>query len=159
MIYLPGTFVLALTYVLLTGNWQIGNLILGLLIGISIMVLLRPASGKLDMRKAPGMILALGVYVLIVTRDVILSGLQVARLVLDPNLPIRPGIIAIPSLCQSELATALSAHAITLAPGEMVVEIDKHGTMYTHTLDVTEAESYVNEAQQMRSNLLSKIFD
>ena len=105
------------------------------------------------------MILALGAYVLIVTRDVILSGLQVARLVLDPSLPIRPGIIAIPSLCQSELATALSAHAITLAPGEMVVEIDKHGIMYTHTLDVTKAESYVNEAQQMRSDLLARIFD
>jgi multicomponent Na+:H+ antiporter subunit E len=64
----------------------------------------------------------------------------------------------IPSGCDSELATALSAHAITLAPGEMVVEIGEGGIMYTHTLDVTQAAEYVAEAQQLRRELLRKIF-
>jgi multicomponent Na+:H+ antiporter subunit E len=97
-------------------------------------------------------------YLFVVARDAIKSGLMAARLVLDPALPVKPGIIPIPSGCDSELATALSAHAITLAPGEMVVEIGAGGVMYTHTLDVTQAAEYVEQAQQMRRDLLSKIF-
>ncbi|MCO6453171.1 MAG: Na+/H+ antiporter subunit E [Caldilineales bacterium] len=158
MIRIIGVLTLALTYVLLTGNWQISNIIIGLLIGLIIIALLRPPKGSLEWRNIPRTILALAAYVFIMIRDVILSGLQVARLVLDPKLPIRPGIIAIPSQCESELATALSAHAITLAPGEMVIEIDENGVMYTHTLDITKAEAYVNEAQRLRSDLLGKIF-
>jgi multicomponent Na+:H+ antiporter subunit E len=71
---------------------------------------------------------------------------------------VKPGIIAIPSDCDSELATALSAHAITLAPGEMIVEIGKDGTMYAHALDATRAAEYVQEAQDLRRGLLRKIF-
>jgi multicomponent Na+:H+ antiporter subunit E len=78
--------------------------------------------------------------------------------VLNPRLPLRQGIIAIPSGCQSELGTALSAHAITLTPGEMVVEIDADGVMYTHALDVSAAETAVLDAQTQRRDLLAKIF-
>ena len=56
------------------------------------------------------------------------------------------------------MATALSAHAITLAPGEMVVEIGEGGVMYTHTLDASQAADYVAEAQDLRRELLRKIF-
>ena len=86
-----------------------------------------------------------------------ISGLVAARLVLDPALPVKPGIVAIPSGCDSELATALSAHAITLAPGEMVVEIGEGGVMYTHALDATLASEYVDEAQRLRLDLLRKV--
>jgi multicomponent Na+:H+ antiporter subunit E len=56
------------------------------------------------------------------------------------------------------MGTALSAHAITLAPGEMVVEIDERGVMYTSCLDKTNSEKYTEDAQRMRKNLLQKIF-
>jgi multicomponent Na+:H+ antiporter subunit E len=96
--------------------------------------------------------------VLVVFGDAVKSGLVAARLVLDPALPVKPGIIAIPSDCDSELATALSAHAITLAPGEMVIEVGKDGTMYVHALDATRAAEYIEDAQQQRRELLRKIF-
>ena len=37
------------------------------------------------------------------------------------------------------MATALSAHAVSLTPGELVVEIDDEGVMYTHCLDASRA--------------------
>ena len=82
----------------------------------------------------------------------------VARIVLDPKLPIQPGIVAIHSGCKSELATALSAHAISITPGELVLGIDDKGVLYTHCLDATHAAQYATEAQALRRNLLSKIF-
>jgi multicomponent Na+:H+ antiporter subunit E len=147
-----------LVYLALTANLEPSNLILGLLIAVGLTALLRPPRGTFVLRQLPGALLALGRYLFVVARDAIMSGLMAARLVLDPALPVKPGIIPIPSGCDSELATALSAHAITLAPGEMVVEIGEGGVMYTHTLDVTQAAEYVAEAQHLRRDLLRKIF-
>jgi multicomponent Na+:H+ antiporter subunit E len=147
-----------LVYLALTANLELSNLILGLLIAAGLTRLLRPPRGSFELRRLPVALLALGRYLFVVAWDAIKSGLVAARLVLDPALPVKPGIVAIPSGCDSELATALSAHAITLAPGEMVVEIGEGGVMYTHTLDATQAADYVAEAQSLRSDLLRKIF-
>jgi multicomponent Na+:H+ antiporter subunit E len=147
-----------LVYLALTANPELANLALGLLIAVALTALLRPPRGTFELRRLPAALLALVRYLFVVARDAIKSGLFAARLVLDPALPVKPGIIIIPSGCDSELATALSAHAITLAPGEMVVEIGEGGIMYTHTLDVTQAAEYVAEAQQLRRELLRKIF-
>jgi multicomponent Na+:H+ antiporter subunit E len=147
-----------LVYVALSANLELSNLILGLLIAIGLTLLLRPPRGTFEPRRLPAALLALGRYLFIVAFDAVRSGLVTARLVLDPALPVKPGIIAIPSDCDSELATALSAHAITLAPGEMVVEIDEGGVMYAHALDATHAAEYVAEAQHLRRELLRKIF-
>jgi multicomponent Na+:H+ antiporter subunit E len=147
-----------LIYLALTANLEIGNLMLGLLISGGLTLFMQPRLGSVDLRRLPRATLALGRYALIVVYDAIKSGLALARIILDPALPIKPGIIAIPSGCSSELATALSAHSITLAPGEMVIEISEDGVMYTHTLDVTHAADYVADAQRLRRELLSDIF-
>jgi multicomponent Na+:H+ antiporter subunit E len=147
-----------LVYVALTANLELGNLVLGLLVATVLTLLMQPPRGTFELRRLPGAVMALGRYLFVVFFDAIMSGLFAARLVLDPALPVKPGIIAIPSDCDSELATALSAHAITLAPGEMVVEIGTDGTMYTHALDATRASQYVQEAQELRRELLRRIF-
>jgi multicomponent Na+:H+ antiporter subunit E len=98
-------------------------------------------------------------YLFILIYDIFKGGIMVAKSVWRRDLKIQPAIIAIPSGCESELATALSAHAISIAPGELVVEIDIDGVMYTHVLDVTHSSEYQEQAQQMRSDLLSKIIE
>lgn len=147
-----------LVYLALTANLEVSNLVLGLLIATGLTGLLRPPRSAFALRQLPGVLLALGRYLFVILVEAIKSGLIAARLVLNPALPVKPGIIAIPSGCDSELATALSAHAITLAPGELVVEIDEQGVMYTHTLDATRAAEYVAEAQELRRELLRRIF-
>jgi multicomponent Na+:H+ antiporter subunit E len=145
-------------YLALTANVELSNLVLGLLIATGLARLIHPGGGRVEMRRLPQAVLAMGQYVLLLIVDAVKSGLAVARIILDPALPVKAGIVAIPSGCKSELATALSAHAITLAPGEMVIEISDDGVMYTHTLDATHAAEYVAEAQRMRRELLGKIF-
>ena len=149
---------LLLMYLALTANLEVSNLVLGLLIAGGLTLLMRPRRGRINLRRLPRAVLAVGHYALIVVYDAIKSGLAMARIILDPALPIKPGIIAIPSGCSSELATALSAHSITLAPGEMVIEISEDGVMYTHTMDVTHAAEYVADAQRLRRELLGDIF-
>ena len=126
-----------LMYLGLTANLEPSNLVVGLVIAVTLTAFLHPDKLRIDLRQVPGATWALVRYVVVVAKDVIQGGIQVARLVLDPKLPVKPGVIAIPSGSESEWATALSAHAITLSPGAMVMEIGEHGVMYTHTLDRT----------------------
>ena len=158
MYYLLIIIPLLFVYLELSSNFELSNIIVGLMIVTGITKLIRPQHFSIDWHRLPSSVSALVLYLVILVYDVIASGIQVARIVLDPALPIKPGIVAIPSQCDSEMGTALSAHAITLAPGEMVVEMDEKGVMYTRCLDITNSEKYTEDAQRMRKNLLQKIF-
>ncbi len=153
LIIVPLLFV----YLEISSNFEFNNLVAGLLIVTTITLLIRPRRTRVEWRRLPSAIVALVHYLVILTYDLIKSGVLTARIVLDPALPIEPGMVAISAECESELEVALSAHAITLTPGEVVVEIDEQGVMYTHCLDVAKAEKYVARAQKMRKDLLERI--
>jgi multicomponent Na+:H+ antiporter subunit E len=159
MRYLPFVLFLTLIYLLLTSNLEWLNIVAGLVIAIGITLLLRPQIKPVSWQSAPRAILAMIQYLGILIYDIFKGGIMVARSVWSRNLKIQPSIIAIQSGCESELATALSAHAISIAPGELVVEIDTDGVMYTHVLEVTHSAEYQEQAQNMRSELLSKIIE
>lgn len=151
---------LFIVYLALTGNAEPANLAVGALVAVGIS-LLRPKMDLplINLKRLPQFLWAGIRYLFVVAWDVVRGGIATARIVLDPNLPLNPGIIAIPSGTRSELGTALSAHAITLSPGEMVVAIDDEGIMYTHCLNVDDSEKMVADAQKLRKNLLSRMFE
>lgn len=158
MHYVRSILILLILYIAITGNPQVSNIVLGILVATIATLLIRPQPASIDLRRLPSAAWALLRYIVILAVDVVRSGINVARIVLDPALPIRPGVIAIHSGCDSELGAALSAHAITITPGEMVIGIDEQGVLYTHCLDATHAAEYAAQAQAMRRDLLSKIF-
>lgn len=150
--------ILVLFYLGLTMNLEPLNLMASLVIALIIIFLLKPEAQSIKLRKLPQMFFALIRYIIWLMWDLITSGIQVARLVIDPKIPIQPGVVAIPSNAQTELGEALSAHAISLTPGELVIEIGEDGALYTHCLDATHAADYLADAQKMRKELLDKIF-
>jgi multicomponent Na+:H+ antiporter subunit E len=159
MYYLRPVVLLTLVYLALTANLELLNVIAGFIIASLVALLIRPQPRKVIWRNFPQAALAMVRYVLLLIYELVVSSIQVARIVLNPSLPIMPGIIAIRSKCRSEMATALNAHAITLTPGELVVEMSEVGTMYTHCLDATQSEEVVEKAQTMRVELLEKIIE
>ena len=157
MTTLRAALLLTVTYLALTANLQLSNIVVGLLLSSLILLLLRPTAQAMKWRIGPSAAWAILRYIVVLAYDLIVSGIEVARIVLDPTLPIQQGNLAIPTNCKSESAQALSAHAITLTPGEMVVEMSDEGVMYTHVLDASHAEENMAEAQQMREQMLQKI--
>ena len=70
--------------------------------------------------------------------EIVKANLQVARLVLDPRLPIDPVIVTFDSVLTSPLARTTFANSITLTPGTITLDVD--GSSFTvHA--VTEAMS------------------
>ena len=172
MAYLSLSVVLWLVYVAFTQNLAPNNLVFGLLIGLGVSALARSISGKPESSRPElhtpptrfqpvKLAIAIGALVLYIYRlliDIVKCGITVSRYILDPKLPIRPGIIAVPAQTSNQKIIAISAHGITVTPGEMVVEIGDDGVMYTHCIDVMTSGDVSDKAQTARKELLEKIF-
>jgi multicomponent Na+:H+ antiporter subunit E len=152
------TVALLALYLALTNNLELANVVVGALVAVLITFLLPLKSRPITWRRLAVASWAMLIYVAVLAIDVVKNGVDLGRIILDPRLPIEPGIVAIPSCCQSELATALSAHAITVSPGELVVGIDADGVMYTHTLDVSAEAQNARTADTRQRELLGRIF-
>jgi multicomponent Na+:H+ antiporter subunit E len=156
--YLRVVIPLTIIYLLVTNNYEISNIVVGLLIALALAVLVKPQTQAVKWQSLPSLMVAVLQYTIVLIWDVFLNGLKVAYIVLTPSLQIMPGIVAIPSGCKTEVATALSAFAITAAPGEMVLETDDDGIMYTHCLIAVGKDDLMAQAQARRRQILGRIF-
>jgi len=69
------------------------------------------------------------------------ANIDVAWRVLNPRLPIRPGIVRVHTELKSDAGLTLLANSITLTPGTMTVDVDRdEGILYVHCIDVKDAE-------------------
>ena len=70
-----------------------------------------------------------------------MANLQVLKIVLSPNMKIRPGIIAFKTQCKTPLGITSLANSITLTPGTLSVDISKDdSTIFVHTLDIDDVD-------------------
>ena len=150
---------LAIIWMLLTTqfNWQ--GFAVGFSISLAILYLFRPGEGRVKWRQLPSQILALLLYLITLYRSIFLSGLDIARRVLSPDMRLKPGVVAVPVQDpeKSSLITALSGDAITLTPGELVTLIDDNSILFVHTLDVDRTAAYAAAEQAKRLQLLNRI--
>jgi multicomponent Na+:H+ antiporter subunit E len=90
------------------------------------------------------------------------ANLDVAWRVLNPRLPIRPGIVRVHTDLKSDVGLTFLANSITLTPGTMTVDIDRDaGILYVHCIDVrnTELEAASREIAGRFEYILREIFE
>jgi multicomponent Na+:H+ antiporter subunit E len=88
------------------------------------------------------------------------ANLDVAYRVLHVDLPIRPGIVHVPTTLTSEWSKAFLAASITLTPGTLVVDIDGQD-LYVHWINVADRDRE-NQTRQIAAKfegLLRRIFE
>lgn len=96
-----------------------------------------PLLRVLDPRRWAWAVVFLGVLAVHVLR----ANLDVARRVLTPSLPIRPGIVRIRTGLTSPAGQTLLANAITLTPGTLTVDVGAEpGVLYVHWIDVEQPD-------------------
>lgn len=146
------------TYLALSANISLYNGLLGALIAGVILWLIPSRQRPVQVKDIPRGLWALVVYLFLIAKNVLLGGIQVARLVLDPRMPLKSGVVAIKPDCEHELGRALIAHAISLSPGELLIETGEDGTMYIHSLKVYQTEQVTGKQQKYWRYLLDLIF-
>jgi multicomponent Na+:H+ antiporter subunit E len=77
------------------------------------------------------------------------AGLQVARVVVDPRVPPRPGVVHFRTRLASPAARALLANSITVIPGTMTIDVEGD-TFIVHAFTPWEFEDLATAAMQRR---------
>ena len=65
--------------------------------------------------------------------EIIKANIDVARVVLNPSLPISPKLIHVKPTQKTDLALVIYANSITLTPGTISVDVD-HGDILVHAI-------------------------
>jgi multicomponent Na+:H+ antiporter subunit E len=68
-------------------------------------------------------------------KNLVQSNIEVAKIVLNPQLPINTGIVKLKTHLISDYDKLLLANAITLTPGTITLELDGED-LYVHVLDL-----------------------
>ncbi|MDG4829713.1 Na+/H+ antiporter subunit E [Solwaraspora sp. WMMD1047] len=125
---------LVLVWNLLWGEFSIGNLIGGAAVALFILLFFPLPSVTFGGRLRP---LALLRFVLRFLTDLVIASFQVAATALRPRYLPASAIIGVPLRVRSDLNLTLTAEAVSLVPGSLIVEADRaNGTLYVHVLDV-----------------------
>lgn len=134
---------MAVGWIFLTGQINIEGFLLGFTVSFVVVMLLM-RNVQINPRRLPLQIFVLVVYSIILARDILLSGIEVAQYVIGdltggtkkPN----PGIARLNVQDDGEIINALTAHGITITPGQLVVDYDGEGNVYVHCLDIASAD-------------------
>lgn len=73
-------------------------------------------------------------------KEIVKSSIGVARVVLDPKLPISPQVIEIRSTTDNAVDQAILGNSITLTPGSLALDVHD-GVLKIHTLTERDADA------------------
>lgn len=117
-------------------DWQ--HLVMGLLVALLVAVSMGDIFTNYPFKwLTPRRYLWFMIYVFVFTWECIKSNFDVACRVLNPRLPINPGIVKVKTILKTETGLTFLANFITLTPGTFTVDIDKEkGVLYIHWINV-----------------------
>ncbi|MFN8452808.1 MAG: Na+/H+ antiporter subunit E, partial [Anaerolineae bacterium] len=79
---------MAIVWMIVTSSISIDSFIVGFLLASAILLMLKVNEIRVDPRRIPDQIVALVIYTVTLARDIWMSSVTVARVILNPNLPL-----------------------------------------------------------------------
>lgn len=120
-------------------SWQV--ILVG--VGVSVVLTIVYAGARYamlgKMTPSAAVIRAFVQYIPVFLRELIKSNLDVAFRVINPSLPIKPGIVEVKTKLKSPIGRLVLANSITLTPGTLTVET-KDDSLFIHWIDVSSPD-------------------
>ncbi len=137
---------LTLVWIGLWGSVTAANVLGGLAVAVGLLVLLRPGPSDERAVVAPLALLRFGLRFV---ADLVVSSLQVVRLVLRPRIELRQSVVHVRVPDASDTLLTLLADAISLTPGTLTLDVDRgRSVLYVHALDVGEGPDGIAAARR-----------
>ncbi|WUW39780.1 Na+/H+ antiporter subunit E [Micromonospora rifamycinica] len=150
--------VLVTVWVLLWGTLSWANVLGGLVVGLVVLTVFPLPPVTFAGRLHP---LPLLRFALRFLRDLVVASVQIAALALRFGHPPLGAIIAVPLRVRSDLNLTLTAEALSLVPGSLIVEVDRDaGILYVHVLGVrdrAEVERFRHGVLELEARLIAAI--
>lgn len=153
---------LTILWVLMAARLDIASVIIGYTLSFFLIWLLLSTLDTLPAHRTKNLPLRFALmvwYVVQLNFEIIMSGIDVFLRIVGVR-PIRSGIVAVAvqDPDDNQVVAGLSAHSITITPGQLVVAYDRDGkTMYVHCLDVETMAASLEESQVKRVKMLRRI--
>ena len=142
--------VLAILWLLLSGYF-FNPLLLGL--GGASIVLVIYIAHRMDLVDHEGHPLHLGFraigYWTWLLKEIVVANFQIARVIIAPQMPIRPHMIDVKASQASELGHVIYANSITLTPGTVTVDVEG-GVLHVHALTQESADGLMTGEMDRR---------
>jgi len=158
------TFSIALlVWVLLTATLEPVSLIAGMI--VAFLVMLSSADFFTDYPNKwfePKRYFYFFKFLAIFLWECILANFDVAFRVMQPKMPINPGIVKVKTRLKTEMALTALANSITLTPGTFTVDIDQEkGFLYIHWISVKDKDMVkaTNIIVKRFEDIIAKVFE
>ena len=94
-------------------------------------------------------------YLAWLAKEVMRSGIDVARVVLDPRLPISPRVVEIKASAEHPVDLVIFGNSITLTPGTLTLDVHR-GVIKVHSLTQAGADDLLSGEMDRRVASLRK---
>lgn len=150
--------VVAIVWIALVNEISLGSLLFGMLLGIVIPLFTSAYWPQRPVVRRPLKVLE---YALIVLRDIAMSNVQVAYLVLfRSGDSLRSRFVTVPIDLQSPEAIAVLAGTITMTPGTLSADIAADGSaILVHCLEADDPDAVVAAIKDGYERRLKEIFE
>jgi len=148
-------FSIAIVWMLLNTSFKASTFIIGYLIGmIAIVIMRRYFKDKLYIYR----IWALIKLNLIFFRELLLSNIDVLKIVLRPKMDIKPSVFAYPTDLEHDWEITLLSNLITLTPGTLVLHVsDDQRTLYIHAIDVENVDEEIDSIKNSFEKAIKEV--
>ena len=135
---------LFVAWVAFTGSLHPQQLVVGAIVAALVawfshaLLFREPLRGKLQLRRLAYALAYVPAYVWAELK----AHAEVIRLILHPRMPIKPGIVRVPTELRTDFGITGLANAITMTPGTLSVEVveGEEPHLYVHWIDVKAVE-------------------
>jgi len=150
--------VLAAVWVLLANEVSVGSVALGIVLGVVVVWFAAPFWPGQPMVRKPSA--AVG-YLAIVMKDIVVSNIDVAKLVLfRRGETLRSQFVTVPLDIRSPEAIAALAGTITLTPGTLTADVSADGRyLLVHCLETDDPAGVVAAIKERYERRLMEIFE
>lgn len=151
--------IMAGVWMMLTARLALDSFVVGFALSIGVLLVIRRQIDEPEPRTSGRRLIALITYMSKTAVQILVADIGMIRRVLAPDPEANDGIIEVPVGSDRESVAALSAHAITITPGSLVVDFkDDAQTMLVHTIDLNMTESLLEE-QRVRYPLCERMLE
>lgn len=150
------SLILFVCWQLLIGEISVAHLLLGLFLAWVLPKITKPFLGHLPTVRSHSAAIRL---IFLVTWDIVIANIAVAKMVLGPIKKLRPQFIQVPVELTNPHSKTLLASIITMTPGTVSADFSDDGQMLmVHALDCPDAEQMVADIKTRYEKPLMEIF-
>jgi len=148
-------FFIALLWMFLTISFNASTFIVGFLLGALMLWITKGFfPGRFYMNRVWAVIKLISLFL----KELVMANIQVLFLIIQPKMPIKPAIFALPTVLEKDWEITLLSNLITLTPGTLVIDISPDSkTLYIHALHYDDADEAIDSIKNTFEKAIQEV--